>query len=182
MRWGLVKSCWTVAVSRYFMGSRKIMAKLGLNESVGTPGDAKEGTQNKKSWEKKRGVVRRKGLGWRTKHRGRQRVNRWISALRRKIGQGSGLKRVGMLKSPILLYKRFHQAFASSAFFPTHTHTHTLPHCLLWCPLRLPANSTWLSPFSTTAVLCDYHIQKGSFGLDYKFAKTFIKLFNTWKW
>lgn len=127
-------------------------------------------------------AVRRKGLGWRTKRGGRQRVNRWISAFHGKIGQGSGLKRVGMLKSPNLLYKRFHQAFASSTFFPTHTHTHTLPHCLLWCPLRLPANSTWLSPFSTTAVLCDYHIQKGSFGLDYKFAKTFIKLFNTWKW
>lgn len=90
----------------------------------------KEGMQNK---------TRRRG-NRRERERGGFRVNDeagremewraesfWVCQLRGKVGQGGGVQRVGMLKSPI-------QPLASSPFFPCTPSPPPPPPCLLWCP------------------------------------------------
>lgn len=124
----------------------------------------KQGMQNKTRWGEAGGGKQGLDERWSGEGDGVKCWIMWVCQQRGKVGQSGGLlQRVGMLNSPVQLYKLFHQPLASSLFFP---YTPPLPPCRLWCPLLrllLPANSKWLSPPRPQRWSVITTNQKGSF-------------------
>lgn len=85
------------------------------------------GSEGERSWRERFGRVRMKDEAGREMEWSAESSE--CVSRGEKVGQGGGVQRVGMLKSPIQLYKLFHQPLASSLFLP-------------YTPLFLPASSS----------------------------------------